>query len=112
VPSATRKVSQEDWNSFIVHSNKMATLIGISIHVLNPPCREVTSTEQLTSVAFLPFVEPVFNHISRVLMRHNIKTVGLLPKKVTSFLWPIKDDLGLKTADLYCIPCECGEVYI
>jgi hypothetical protein len=29
------------------------------------------------SVAFLPFVGTIFNHISRVLARHNIKSVGL-----------------------------------
>jgi hypothetical protein len=30
----------------------------------------------------------------------------------TSFLRPVKDDLGLKTPDVYSIPCKCGQVYI
>jgi hypothetical protein len=53
--------------------------------------------EDLTSMAFLPFVVLTPNHISRVKMRYNIKNVGLLPRRVTSFLQPIKDDLSLKT---------------
>jgi hypothetical protein len=32
--------------------------------------------------------------------------------KVTSFLCPIKDNLGLKTASIYSIPCNCGRIYI
>jgi len=43
---------------------------------------------------------------------HNIKTVGLPSRKVTSFLQPVKDDLSLKTLGIYNIPCECGKVYI
>jgi len=45
-------------------------------------------------------------------MRHNIKTVSLLPRKVASFLQPVKDDLGLKTTGVSSIPCICGKIYI
>jgi hypothetical protein len=65
----------------------------------------------MTLVAYLSFVGPT-NCISSMLTRHNIKTVGLLPKKAASFLWPIKDGLGLKTPCIYSIPCKCGKVYI
>jgi hypothetical protein len=41
-----------------------------------------------------------------------MKTVGLPPRKVASILCPVKNDLGLKTAGVYSIPCECGKVYI
>jgi hypothetical protein len=44
-------------------------------------------------------------------MRHNIKTVGLPPRKVVRFLQPIKDDLGLKKAGMYSTPCEYSKVY-
>jgi hypothetical protein len=44
--------------------------------------------------------------------RHNIKSVGLPPKKIPSFLWPVKDDIGLKTTGVYSVPCKCGQVYI
>jgi predicted GIY-YIG superfamily endonuclease len=63
-------------------------------------------------VAFLPFVDITFNSISRVLSKHNIKTVGLPPRKLCSFLHPIKDHQAQKTPGIYSIPCECGKVYI
>jgi hypothetical protein len=47
-----------------------------------------------------------------MLLRHNIKTVGLPPRKITSFLQPVKDDPGLKTQGIYIIPCKCGKVKI
>jgi hypothetical protein len=31
--------------------------------------------------------------------------VGLPPRKLSSLLWPIKDDLALKTPGVYSIPC-------
>jgi hypothetical protein len=36
----------------------------------------------------------------------------ILPRKISSFLPPVKDELGLKTPGIYRIPCECGKVYI
>jgi hypothetical protein len=64
------------------------------------------------SVAFLPFVGTVFNRISRVLARHNIRSVALPHMKLSSPLRPVKDHLGLRTPGVYRIPCECGRVYI
>jgi predicted GIY-YIG superfamily endonuclease len=33
-------------------------------------------------------------------------------KKTTSTLRLIKDNQGLKTSGIYCIPCEFGKVYV
>jgi len=79
---------------------------------LNPPCREDTPKEEPTLVAFLPSVGPTFNHIRRVLTRHKLKTVGPLPRKVTSILQTVKDDLDLKMAGIYSTSCKFGNVYI
>jgi hypothetical protein len=73
-------------------------------HAFYPPGREDTTREELTMVAFLFPVGLIFNCTSRVLMRYSIKTVGLPPMKLNSFLWPAKDNLGLKTAEVYSIP--------
>jgi hypothetical protein len=54
---------------------------------------EDTSREDLILVVFLPFVGLKFNCISRVLMRQNIKTAGLLHRKDAIFLWLVTDDL-------------------
>jgi hypothetical protein len=47
-----------------------------------------------------------------MLSQHNIKSVGLPPKKVSSLLWPVKDNLGLRTPGVYRNPCKCSKVYI
>jgi hypothetical protein len=62
-------------------------------------------------VVFLPFVGTAFDHLSKVLSKHNIKRVGLLPRKFSSFLQSIKDDLALKMPGVYSIPCKCRKVY-
>jgi hypothetical protein len=59
-----------------------------------------------------PDVRTIFSRISRVLSRHNIKSVGLPPKKISAFLQPVKDNLGLWAPGVYRIPCECSKVYI
>jgi hypothetical protein len=38
--------------------------------------------------------------------------VGIPSRKIISLLEPMKDDLGLKTAGVYSIPCTCGQVFI
>jgi hypothetical protein len=58
------------------------------------------------SGAFPPFVGTIFNLISRVLARHNIKSVGLPHIKLSSLLRPVKYYLGLRTSGIYRIPCE------
>jgi hypothetical protein len=47
-----------------------------------------------------------------VLLKHNIKAVGLLPRKLSSFLLPGKDDLALRMPGVYSILCKHGKVYI
>jgi hypothetical protein len=76
---------------------------------LNPPARVTQPLEKPVSITFLPFMSTTFNCISRLLSRHNIKSVDLPPKKIPSFLRPVKDDLLLL---VYSVPCECGQVYI
>jgi hypothetical protein len=51
------------------------------------------------------------SHLNRMLNRHNITETGF-PSKVFKCLRPVKNDLGLNTPAVYCIPCECGKVYI
>jgi hypothetical protein len=58
------------------------------------------------SVAFLPFVGIIFNRISRVLARHVIKCRGLPRMKLSSLLRLVSDHLGLRTPEVYRIPCE------
>jgi hypothetical protein len=47
-----------------------------------------------------------------MLTKHNIKSVALPPKKIPSYLPPVKDALGLRTPGVYSVPRECSRVYI
>jgi hypothetical protein len=58
---------------------------------LDLPKRVATIPEKPTSVALLPFVNMTFSHISHMLSRHIIKSVGLPPRKIANFLQPVKD---------------------
>jgi hypothetical protein len=71
---------------------------------LNPTVRTSKPKDKPTSVALLPYVQTTYGRLSRMLARHNIKSVGLPPRKISSFLRPVKDDLGLRTPGVYNIP--------
>jgi predicted GIY-YIG superfamily endonuclease len=82
------------------------------IHRVLSRRRNITQPEDKPdSVAFLPYVRTIFNHISGVLSRHKTKSVGLPPNKLSSFLLPVNNNLALRTPGVYKIPCECGKVY-
>jgi hypothetical protein len=53
-----------------------------------------------------------YGQISRMLAKHNIRSVALPPRKIFSYLPPVMDALGLRTPGTYSIPCECSRVYI
>lgn len=48
-----------------------------------------------TSVALLPYVQETYRHLSRVLAKRNIKSADLPPGKMSNFLRPVKEDLGV-----------------
>jgi hypothetical protein len=47
-----------------------------------------------------------------MLAKHNIRSVVLPPRRIFSYLPPVKDALELRTPGVYSVPCECGRVYI
>jgi hypothetical protein len=67
--------------------------------------------EKPHSLAFLPYVTSIFDNISRVLYRPNIKSMGLPPRKISSFLCSAKCDLRLKTPEVQSILCEFGQIH-
>jgi hypothetical protein len=64
------------------------------------------------STAFIPYNQSTFGRISRLLAKHNIKSIAMPPKKIYNYLPPVKDPLGLRIPGIYSIPCECGKVYV
>jgi hypothetical protein len=74
------------------------------IRALNPLDRVAPCQEKPALFAFLPYMSTAFNCISRLLSRHNIKSMDLPLKKVPRFLQHMKGDLGLKTPGVYSVP--------
>jgi hypothetical protein len=79
---------------------------------LNSKTKPKIDPEKPVGVALLPYHHSTSNKISRLLAQHKIKTVHIPAKKTTNMLRPVKDNVGLKTCGVYCIPCECGQVYV
>jgi hypothetical protein len=79
---------------------------------LHPKQKPQTKDEKPVGVALLPYQQTITNKISRLLAKHNIRTIHIPKKKNIHMLRPIKDDLGLKVLGIYRIPCECGKVYV
>ena len=64
------------------------------------------------STAYLPYTQTTFGRLSRMLAKHNIKSVALPHRKIASYLPPFKEAIGLRTPGIYSIPCECVSVYV
>jgi len=64
-------------------------------------------------IALLLYQHFTCNKMSRLLVKLNIKTIHIpIKKKTSSTLRLIKDNRGPKTSGIYCIPCDCGKVYV
>jgi hypothetical protein len=100
----------QSWCSWETFASRTVTPTGRFAGPSTLPLRVAQPNRKPDSVAFLPYVRPIFSRISRVLSWHNIKSVGLPPRKMSSFLWSVKEYLELKMLGVYSIPCECGQV--
>jgi hypothetical protein len=41
-----------------------------------------------------------------MLAKHNVKSADMPPNKISSFIRPVKDDLGLQIPGTYIIECK------
>jgi len=60
----------------------------------------------------LPYVQMAYSHINRMPAEDIIMLFGLPPRKFSSFLYPVKDDVVLKTTGVCSVLYDCGRVYI
>jgi hypothetical protein len=70
------------------------------------------TNERPTSIAFIPYTQTTSGRLSRMLAKHNNKSVSLPPMRMYSYVPPVRNALGLRTLGVYSIPHECGQVYI
>jgi hypothetical protein len=79
--------------------------------VEKPATRTAKTNDKPPSTEYIPYTQTTYGRLSRMLAKHNIKCIALPPKKIFSYLPPVKDALGLRIPGIYSIPCECGRVY-
>jgi hypothetical protein len=56
----------------------------------DPPARTTKHRKKPTSATLLPYVLTTCGHIRRTVARHNIKGVSLPPRKISSFICPVR----------------------
>jgi hypothetical protein len=79
---------------------------------MEPATRTAKTNDKLTLTAYILYTQKIYGRLSRMLAKHIIKSVALPPRKVFSYLPPVKDAFGLRTLGTHNIPCECSRVYI
>jgi hypothetical protein len=81
------------------------------IHKAKKPSTKATKIKgKPTSTAYIRYMQTTYGRLSKMLAKH-IKSIPLPPKKISNYLPPIKDAVGLRTPGIYSIPCECRKVY-
>ncbi|XP_076659914.1 uncharacterized protein LOC143363201 [Halictus rubicundus] len=94
---------------------------GFSKHKINrtidrlvkPKDNRTTHNNENYRTTFLPYVQGTTDRISRILKKHNIKTIFTSHTKIGQILTSPKDPQPrLSTPGVYKIPCSCGKVYI
>ena len=78
---------------------------------MKPATRTSEPKDKPKSTAYIPYPN-TYGRLSRILAKHNIRSVATPSRKIASYLPPVKDAIGLKTPGIYRIRRECGMVYI
>ncbi|KAJ9574561.1 hypothetical protein L9F63_008272 [Diploptera punctata] len=69
--------------------------------------------EQTLGTAFLPYVQGTTDKISRVLQKHQIKTIFHSENTISNLLRCAKDNIPLESQGIYEIPCtSCEQTYV
>jgi hypothetical protein len=78
---------------------------------MKPATQTRKDQEKPTSTVYVPYKQTTYGRLSRMLAKYNIKSIAF-PPKISCYLPPYKEQLGLRTPGIYSILCECGIVYI
>jgi NH3-dependent NAD+ synthetase len=82
------------WSS----SRPLSGKTGIVSNIYDkPPTQRLESQSRKTSPPLLPSVQATYRRLSRILAKRDVQSVDLSPRKISSFLRPVKEDLGLRT---------------
>jgi hypothetical protein len=68
------------------------------LRALKPPTKTTNTNDKPTSTAYIPYTQTTYGRLSRMLAKHNIRIIALPPKKISNYLPPVKNAVGLKNA--------------
>jgi len=86
--------------------------INRAMEQTRPTSPATNKEDKPVSTAYLPYAQTIYGRLSRMLAKHNIKSVALPHRTISSYLPPFKEAIGRRTPGIYSTPCECGIVYI
>jgi len=58
---------------------------------MQPVTRTTKTNDKPTSTAYIPYTQTTYGRLSRMLAKHNIKSVALPPRKIFNYLPPVKN---------------------
>jgi hypothetical protein len=64
------------------------------IRALKLQANTAKTNDKPTSTAHIPYTQTTYGKLSRMLAKHNIKSISLPPKKTSNYLPPVKDAVG------------------
>ena len=56
---------------------------------MKPSARNPKTNDKPTSTAYVPYTQKTFGRLSRMLAKHNIKSVALPPRKISTYFPPV-----------------------
>jgi hypothetical protein len=63
---------------------------------VEPTTWTTKTNDKPTLTAYITYTLTTYGRLNRILPKHNIKRVALPPRKIYSYLEPVKDALGLR----------------
>jgi hypothetical protein len=68
---------------------------------MEPATQTTKTNNKPTLTAYTPYTQTAYGRLNRMLVKHNIKSVALPPRKIFSYLPPAKNAMGLRTLGVY-----------
>jgi hypothetical protein len=63
---------------------------------MKPPTKTDKTKDKPTSTPYIPYTQATYGRLSRMLTKLNVNSIPLPPKKISTYLPPVKDAVGLK----------------
>lgn len=107
----TMKASMEKSKSQERFQTKLLQQTDIHL-TFNLKCRTHLGQEKLIGAASITFTQDTIDRISKLWQDPTYELHTFQPPQTMHLFRPAKDALGPKASGIYCIPCDCSQVYM